>query len=99
MVLALSLVICVAGLACFWVVRYLADLWRPAILAQTYENCDYGVVISGLDGVLPGLKFARMDLPILRLQIGVQRRRADGRLIELRQIQFKFQTVLQEFAG
>ncbi|MDO7562648.1 MAG: hypothetical protein MUR32_01050, partial [Planktomarina temperata] len=50
LVLALSIVICAAGLACFWVVRYLADLRRSAILAQTYENCDYGVVISGLDG-------------------------------------------------
>jgi hypothetical protein len=50
LVLALSVVICAAGLACFWVMRYLADLRRSAILAQTYENCDYGVVISGLDG-------------------------------------------------
>ena len=50
LVLALSIVICAAGLACYWVVRYLADLRRSAILAQTYEKCDYGVVISGLDG-------------------------------------------------
>ena len=50
LVLALSIVICAAGLACYWVVRYLADLRRSAILAQTYEKCDYGVVIRGLDG-------------------------------------------------
>ena len=61
LVLALSIVICAAGLACFWVVRYLADLRRSAILAQTYENCDYGVVISGLDGMEPNVNIEAKD--------------------------------------
>ena len=49
-ILAVSLTICAGGLACFWLIRYLSDLRRSVILAQTYENCDYGVVISWLDG-------------------------------------------------
>ena len=61
LVLALSIVICAAGLACFWVVRYLADLRRSAILAQTYENCNYGVVISGLDGVVTHVNLAAKE--------------------------------------
>ena len=52
LILALSIAICAGGLACFWLMRYLSDLRRSAILAQTYENCDYGVVISGLDGAV-----------------------------------------------
>ena len=58
LVLALSIVICAGGLACFWVLRWLAQLRRSEILAQTYENCNYGVVISGLDGVVTHVNLA-----------------------------------------
>ena len=61
LVLALSIVICAGGLACFWVLRWLAQLRRSEILAQTYENCNYGVVISGLDGMAPHVNLAAKE--------------------------------------
>ena len=45
----LSITICAGGLAFFWMIIYMSDLRRSLILAQTNENCDYGVVISGSD--------------------------------------------------
>ena len=61
LVLALSIVICAGGLACFWVLRWLAQLRRSEILAQTYENCNYGVVISGLDGMATHVNLAAKE--------------------------------------